>query len=168
MEEFVLHHGQSFKQFASTRMFGMPMQCFRNATLLVLGLGDVPPRYALPEGMFPVAANTSGLSSARPTCAPRCANKTSGGCWTCCTTNGRCCDWARKCGSKNWLTTNRANHMALEDHAKTPDGLPLLWIPPDSAEEECDECHCHGHLKELEWVEGRLLCEKCRAKRAAK
>ena len=59
-------------------------------------------------------------------------------------------------------------HAARVDrHATVKIGdftIPLIGIPHDATEAECDLCHDLFHIQSLKWNEAgsQLLCEKCR------
>ncbi len=52
------------------------------------------------------------------------------------------------------------------NHAQTPDGLPLIGIPPEATDERCDFCLASLFLDQIAIVmvngETCFLCRKCR------
>ena len=56
--------------------------------------------------------------------------------------------------------------MSMEDHAivvVNGTKIPLIGIPPDATIEECDLCHVHHPIQDIQMSEaGQMLCPKCR------
>lgn len=55
---------------------------------------------------------------------------------------------------------NRYKHAIVKLDGKD---IPLIGIQPESTQDNCDVCGNLKHISLLEFVDGKLICDDCRA-----